>query len=354
MSCYYPLKGYKRSDGGITFNRKDSKSGVHMSVPCGQCIGCRLKHSREWAIRMIHELKSWDQAWFVTLTYNNENLPKNGCLSKPILNAEGKQIKQSHFQGFMKNLRSANPGKTLRYYHCGEYGKICQNCGKSWVLHQKSHKNYCGCTNWLETLGRPHYHAIIYNLELDDLKVKGKTKAGHLIYTSKKLERIWQKGFVTIGKVTFESCAYVSRYITKKINGQSKDEHYTRPEIVDIDTGEISALTKLEPEYATMSRRPAIGRYWLEQYAMTDVYPHDKVKLTRRNEKTKLCQPPRYYDKYLQEHHPEMYDDIKKKRKEEAFKQKDDNTPERLAVKEYLKNIQMKKLIRDYEDFHDE
>jgi hypothetical protein len=112
---------------------------------------------------------------------------------------------------------------------------------------------------------------------------------GNKLYTSESLEKLWPYGFSTIGEVTFQSAAYVARYIMKKHKGDGAEDHYTRwcPE-----TGEG---TLVDPEYCTMSRKPGIGYEWFQKYK-ADVYPHDYVVINGHKVK-----PPRYYDSLLDE-----------------------------------------------------
>ena len=115
MACYTPLKGYRSTEltkngkRKIVFNRNHGFADLPVTVPCGQCIGCRLERSRQWAIRCTHEASLWEKNCFITLTYNDENLPKDGSLDV------------THFQKFMKRLRKKH-GAGIRFYHCGEYG----------------------------------------------------------------------------------------------------------------------------------------------------------------------------------------------------------------------------------------
>ena len=68
MPCYSPLKGFVNlENGGIVFKRS-SIAGGSMEVACGQCLGCRLDHSRMWAIRIVHEAMLYDENSFITLT----------------------------------------------------------------------------------------------------------------------------------------------------------------------------------------------------------------------------------------------------------------------------------------------
>lgn len=340
MPCIRPLKGYKAEDGGITFNIKKSKFGEHLEVPCGQCWQCRLEHSRQWAIRMVHELANHNEACFITLTYNNENLPKNNTLVK------------KDFQNFMKRLRKKYSNRRISYYHCGEYGQVCNNCGDSYPLHQNYHKNYNGCKHWSPSLGRPHYHAILYGIDFNhDIQPWKQSKAGATIYKSKTLDQIWKKGFTSIGDVTFESCAYVARYVTKKITGEKALSHYEKPISIDKDTGEIKSALWLQPEYATMSRNPAIGKIHYEQY-QSDIYPHDRV-VQLRNGKSHVSKPPRYYDKLLEKDNEQMFNIIKERRIIKALAKAEENTEARLLDRANYKAAQIKSLERNFEKYHE-
>ena len=120
----------KVSDFGSIDDLIDGKR-VRIPVPCRTCLGCRIDYSREWANRMCLEMLCSGQACFITLTYNNSSLP----LTKDLIPTLCKR----DWQLFMKRLRKAFPDRKLRFYMCGEYG---------------SH-----------TL-RPHYHAIIFGLDI--------------------------------------------------------------------------------------------------------------------------------------------------------------------------------------------
>ena len=88
-------RGRTRSQNGkfpIVFTPKDGYYDMPIQVPCGQCAGRRLDQSKQWALRCVHEAQVHDENCFITLTYNNENLPKDGSLNK------------RDFQLFMKRL----------------------------------------------------------------------------------------------------------------------------------------------------------------------------------------------------------------------------------------------------------
>lgn len=271
-------------------------SAESVKLPCGQCIGCRLKYSRHWAIRCLHEASEHDENAYITLTYNQENLPPDGSLQK------------QHFQKFIRKLRKKLAPKKIRYYHAGEYG---------------------------ENFQRPHYHAIIFGWYPSDCTFL-KYVNGVPLYNSQFLSDVWGHGYVSVGAVTFESAAYVARYIMKKINGDKQYSHYVTPDGV-----------MLQPEYTTMSRRPGIGKKWFDKYGKTDVFPHDEVIIKRGNKRVAM-QPPRYYTDLYGLEEPEETEEIKLQRQRNAETHQHDTTPARLAAREKVKQAQLNKLKRSY------
>jgi len=128
----------------------------------------------------------------------------------------------------------------------------------------------------------------------------------------------------------------------KKINGKLAD-------VVDDKTGlkpyerihsQTGEIVQVRPEYSTMSRRPAIGRDWISAYT-TDVYPKDFTTIRGLR-----VRPPRYYDKYIKNIDPYLYDDIKNGRALKIQEFADDNTDERLSAKLQVKLAQHSQLKR--------
>lgn len=309
MPCYHPIKAYLLK--GLNKNGKKRiqfKPSIHttetLKLPCGQCWGCRLERSRIWSIRCMHEAQLHEHNQYVTLTYNQENLPEDDSLKKKDLT------------DFWKRLRKKFK---IRYYACGEYG---------------------------DEKERPHYHAIIFGLKLDDLTYYRTTRDGFKLYNSKVIDEIWTHGHCTIGAVTFESCAYVARYIMKKQLGKGAEDHYLK---IDKSTGEI--LSDRTPEYTVMSNRPGIGKKWFDKFK-SDIYQAgtDGKVIIRGGT---LCQPPRYYeDKYELESkaNEAQIKAIKILRRLKAMARELDNTPARLKVKEQIKIAQAKSLKRSLKD----
>lgn len=246
MRCLFPLHGWyssKRNPSGkrsIVFKVRDGLCDRPISVPCGQCINCRLEKSRMWAVRCMHESQMYEANCFVTVTYDDEHLPVGGSLFRP------------DFQDFLKRLRRRYASKRIRVFYCGEYG---------------------------EQFGRPHFHAILFGFDFPDKVLLGKRK-GLPYWRSAVLESLWTFGRSEIGSVTFESAAYVARYVTKKITGDAAVLHYGGR----------------KPEFAGMSlQNGGIGLPWFRKYE-AEVKARGDVVV-----RGKAVSVPRAYMKALEE-----------------------------------------------------
>jgi len=309
MACFKPLQAYQCSDGSIVwYESRRSDVIKSLRLPCGQCVGCRLERSRQWAVRCMHEASLYKHNCFITLTYDDDHLPSD------------RSLHYEDFQKFMKRLRKRFKGLELgkdpalkepypiRFYMAGEYG---------------------------ENFGRPHFHACVFNFDFPDKKVWKRTNSGSMIYRSKALEELWPFGFSSIGDVNFQSAAYVARYIMKKVTGRAADDHY---EDTNQETGEI---VERRPEFNKMSLKPGIGYNWYEKYK-DDVYPHDFVVVNGKKVK-----PPRFYDNKFSDDYPLEFEDIKHHRYLDALLRQEDNTQERLDVKEKVTLAKLSKLPRN-------
>lgn len=292
----------------IVFRRQDAfDPDDPFDLPCGRCIGCRLERARQWAIRCMHESMLYDDNVFVTLTYNDENLPAHGSLDKRA------------FPLFMKRLRARldkytkrddegriiDPG--VRVFYCGEYGD----------------ENF-----------RPHYHAILFNCDFEDKVPWKRNERGDMLYRSSLLEALWPYGHSSLGAVTFESCGYVARYTLKKKHGPQASR-YT---VVCPETGEI--IFEREPEFGDMSRFPGIGRPWIERFG-DHTLSHDFIVMNG-----KKLRPPKYYDAYLEKIAPEVMKRVRRRRTQILGENKD-GTLSRLRVREEVKKSQIKQLSRN-------
>lgn len=304
MACYAPLAAMQADDGTVVLGKfgDDCLEGKKLSLPCGKCEGCLLERSRQWATRCTHEAQMHEYNCMVNLTYADENLPENNSL------------KHRDFQLFMKRLRKKIdhtqrpnglqiPSESLlvdgklAFYMCGEYGDKTE---------------------------RPHYHAALFGVDFKDKEYHSKTAQGHKLYTSKTLDKLWQQGHALIGTVTYESAAYIARYVMKKMGKQQAIEK-----------------NKIQ-EYNKMSRNPGLGKTWIDKYT-ADVYPQGTIII---NGGIKV-KPPKYYDNRYKNTEENQYEEMKIEREIQAKKQANDNTPSRLAVKQQVTKAQLNRLKRD-------
>ena len=296
MSCVNPLKAFQCFDKSIVFDEIRKHDIVRsLSLPCGQCIGCRLEKSRQWAMRCMHEASLYENNCFITLTYNDHYLPSD------------KSLHYEDFQRFLKRFRKSIGNAKIRFYMAGEYG---------------------------EKYGRPHWHACIFGFDFPDKKLLKRTSSGSFIYRSDHLEKLWPFGHSSIGDVTFESAAYVARYIMQKQTGKQSKSHYCR---TDQETGEI---TQLKPEFNKMSLKPGIGSEWYKKYK-SDVYPHDYVVV-----RGKKMKPPKAYDKLYKKDNPFEYDELLYKREKQAKLNPDNSDPKRLDAKRQILESKLSLLKR--------
>jgi len=299
MPCYFPLQaaidGFTSSGKKkLVFSAVDSfPKHKRLQVPCGQCIGCRLERSRQWAMRCLHESKMYDDNCFITLTYDDEHLP------------EGNTLVKRDFQLFIKRLRKRY-GK-VRYFACGEYG---------------------------DQFGRPHYHALLFGFDFSDRK-RFKSINGNVIYSSDMLSDLWPFGYSSVANVTFLSAAYVARYCLKKRTGKGSSLFYTN---FDYESGEV--FSTREREYVNMSRRPGIGMPWLQEF-MHDTYKDDFCVIDGAKVK-----PPRFYDNKYEIVAPSDLSSLKEKRKKNALQNAADNTRRRLDDKLIVLKSKIKLLNR--------
>lgn len=281
------MSAWRLPDGGPLFfgSREPHYLAKRIQVPCQQCLGCRDDRAKQWAMRIMHEASLHPANSFVTLTYDPAFLPERGTLVK------------KHFQDYMKRLRFRIEPARVRFYHCGEYG---------------------------DEHGRPHYHAILFNYTYPDMQYKRRTSRGDRVYTSELLAGDWGMGLCEIGEVTYESAKYVAGYVIDRVTGDLAEDYYQR---VDPETGEIYSLL---PEYATMSRRPGIGKGWFEKFPK-DVFPKDYVIVDGRKHKV-----PRFYDEALKSVDERAFLELKEAREVRGLRHSVNNSPDRLKVREEI------------------
>lgn len=366
MVCEHPVKammaiGYRNKETGARVLRFDLKSFVKdhygsshhhydiyrelgdgkvydrrwqlIELPCGKCTFCRMEKARSNALRCYHERQSYDlnQAWFCTFTFGDEasidavfDFAKNkrsrwSKMSKERLFQEARMrtytLVKGDFSSFMKRLRENVRRKFrirgIRFFCAGEYGDLFE---------------------------RPHYHAILYGFDfaLAGLVYLKTDKFGNKVYRCPLIEGCWKFGYVEISRASYQSAAYTSRYVTKKITGALADSWY----------GDRT------PEFHTASNRPGIGRCWFERH-FSEVYPLNYVLYPKKDGSYVKGKVPAYYKNLYKQLYPEDADAIQT-RNIEYFNEHYDRVryseaKKRVKVKADCLRLRMKRLIREYE-----
>lgn len=262
-----------------------------MLIPCGQCIGCRIRQREDWTTRIELEARDYpkEEVWFITLTYDDDHVPgmivKTGEIMRKVQYTwkPGEKRPSSvqvllyeDIQKFLKRLRKAYRGK-LRYFVAGEYG---------------------------EQTARPHYHMILYGWRPTDLENLYKIHHNGY-YTSKWLKDLWGMGQIQIAQAVPETYRYVAGYVTKKmyeIDGKKANEYYE--------------LGQTKP-FACMSLKPGLGDHYYQEHKQ-EIWRQGYIQCTNG----KQAQIPRYYEKQMEEENPQRLWRIKQNRQKKAIEQK--------------------------------
>lgn len=311
MACYHPIVAFARTPAGSTkrelvfpsVSTKDQSTFIkdgklyseRLLLPCGQCVGCRLEYSRQWATRCVLEAMQYENNYFVTLTYDDEHISElKRCYDDVLVdestgevvsvNAERRYtLCPDHLTKFIKDLRRYFEYhfefKGIRFFACGEYG---------------------------DEKERPHFHVILFNCPLPDVYYwkSPKFKGSKPYRRSHILEKIWPRGFVCVGDVSFKSCAYVARYMMKKQKGFNAKHFYD-------DRG-------LVPPFTRCSRKPGIAKSYFDENS-GKIYEVDRLYIAGADGSAVRVRPPAYYDRLLDNIEPELLCDVKERRKESGI-----------------------------------
>lgn len=262
--CTREITAYHNPCGGRPiFGWEGIKNGLQeLKLPCGKCPECCKDYYTSWATRGSRELSQWDTSIFVTLTYNEENLPDDNSLDKKHVQDFIKRVKK-HFKSTKEN--------PIRQTYCGEYG---------------------------ENTRRPHYHVILYNCDFLDRKEHYISDGGHQVFISQKLTELWGKGHAEFGFATPASIAYLYKYILKK---KSRKEKQAGPLIIERD----GITYEVEHEFIESSRNPGIGAHLRGSDSLK------KGFISVNGVKRKL---PKYYLNWLKENDPQTHAKLQDKK----------------------------------------
>lgn len=225
--CLFPVRAEPQE-----FGRPKMDSEGSLMLPCGKCIECKSKRAVEWATRCRHEIACHDENCFITLTYDDDNLPS-------------KLIVKEYFQKFMKRLRKKLK-KKVKYIVSHEYG------GKT---------------------GRPHHHAIIFGWNPEQQEFLREAPSGEPLFISPDLESLWPYGYHSIGTANEKTAYYIAAYSLKS------SKH-----VISTDSGELVEVT----DSMDSSRATAIGYEYfyrnVEQLVDSgELLPRYYIKLLERS-----------------------------------------------------------------------
>lgn len=149
-------------------DRNHGHDSARLQVPCGKCPLCVKAKLQAWLFRLDYEARQSTNPLFITLTYNNENLPFD--------DKGNRSLYKRDVQLFLKRLRKSHAkisSTPLVYYCVGEYGTL---------------------------RGRPHYHMLLFNLA-----------------DNKQIDKAWGLGHVDVQtpRTNNGSFLYVLKYISK-------------------------------------------------------------------------------------------------------------------------------------------
>lgn len=297
MKCYRPIPAVRRADGSISFSNFDRRGDVaSFEVPCGRCVGCKLAKAQAWAVRCRHESMLYDHNSFITLTYDDANIPPHGSLLYSDVQRFFKRLRK-RFEGMQV---APNQRRPIRFLAAGEYGS---------------------------TTLRPHYHALLFNFDfIHDRKPWAKG-----LFRSPSLEALWPYGSSTIGPLNAATAAYTARYCLKKVySSQDPDAYDVAP---DRSTGEVFSRV---PEFLQASRRPGIGAWFFEKF-QSDFYPNDSVIYDGRP-----VPIPSYYKRKLKAIDPLLSEEVEHSRHLRSLDVPlSERTAERRAVAETVKSASL-------------
>ena len=284
LARFSELSGKKLKYEDVMYNPKV------MLIPCGQCIGCRIRQREDWTTRIELEARNWpkEQVWFITLTYDDDHVPGMIVNTGEILRKvqyvwkggskrpESVQILlYTDIQKFLKRLRKAYSGP-LRYFCAGEYG---------------------------EQTARPHYHMILYGWQPTDLKNLYKIHHNGY-YTSEWMQELWGNGQIQIAQAVPETYRYVAGYVTKKmyeLDGKKANQYHE--------------LGQPKP-FACMSLKPGLGDQYYQEHK-EEIWQKGYIQCTNG----KRAQIPRYYEKQMEAENPKRLWEIKRERQAKIIKE---------------------------------
>lgn len=154
----------------------DDERKKFVPAGCGKCIECMKQKKREWQVRLTEELKTCNNAIFITLSFSEESLVKLE-----------KYIKHNDFK---IDIEENDIATTAIRLFLERWRKRYKKSVKHWLITELGHEN----------TERIHIHGILFNTNIN----------------TTELTKIWQYGIIYIGDyVGLKTINYITKYCTK-------------------------------------------------------------------------------------------------------------------------------------------
>lgn len=288
-----------------------------VTIPCGKCVKCINKKRTEWAFRLDQEAKDHAQSYFITLTYDEKELPYLNLetgqypvrLSQDVnilreTDRVEKIVYKKDVQDFIKRLRYYQKKQTkrkIRYYACSEYGT--------------------------EKTKRPHYHIIAFGLE-------------PTVARKVELGKVWQYGNADIKPLDNKPGTYY--YVTKYLFKQRliKDTWTFKP-------------------FSLMSTRPFIGHGFIKRNIKRQYYNQDlftkfngkEIIIPRIYRESLMYEvddkPDKYFKKYLKDNTIKKLQKKLKEAEEKTFRETNKNNYHPDILEAFKKITQQNKFQKE-------
>lgn len=216
VRLFYPRKtGVTLSNIDSYYLRNDVTGEtypMYIVVPCGRCILCRAKKSRELMFRAVCETNHWGTIpYFITFTYNNNNLPKDG-------------VQKRDLQLFFKRLRSRldyyGIEHNLRYLAVAEYGSKTKRAHYHvilWNFPEKTFPSVMAIQHFIEKAWSKF--VFVQDKDGKSHRVPLRDDKGRVLrYPSGSIKyQTEQLGFIRVLPMTQGCPAYVTKYMRKPV-----------------------------------------------------------------------------------------------------------------------------------------
>lgn len=273
---------------GFRFVDEGCEQAPFMKYPCRKCIPCLLRRQKAWVSRLVEELRNHPYNYFVTLTYNDENLPhdENGepCFDKSHLLKLNADIRRRFQTGKLRNPVS----------------DIIYGSPKYLELPTDVHYKYYITTEYGPSTYRPHAHGVWYGLPGDQSLVE-------VLFRT-----LWPYGFVSVSQVRSEGAAgYISKYLVS--DGVGKDSYHGNgmPPFSLMSKGLGSSYVERMGDWHRADPKRMYTQYHgskgtMDRYLKHKIYPDEVLEpyaeeMIREHDRTRT----RYA--YFSSDHPDLY-----------------------------------------------